>query len=230
MSYFADSFSAAFNLILSFDHNLYQVVFNSVMISLVAALIAGILAIPAGIVMALNQFIGKQMLQHLLNTLMAMPTVVIGLLLYGLFSRLGPLGHLDLLYTPTAIIIAESILIFPIMMNLAIAAISSADPRLVPTLISLGARSITLTIQVAKQTRFVMLAAVITGFGRAIGEVGAAMMLGGNIEGYTRTMTTAIALETSKGEFEMGLALGTLLLIIAFVINFALSWLQKVRP
>jgi tungstate transport system permease protein len=230
MSYFADSFSAAFNLILSFDHNLYQVVFNSVMISLVAALIAGILAIPAGIVMALNQFIGKQMLQHLLNTLMAMPTVVIGLLLYGLFSRLGPLGHLDLLYTPTAIIIAESILIFPIMMNLAIAAINSADPRLVPTLISLGARSITLTIQVAKQTRFVMLAAVITGFGRAIGEVGAAMMLGGNIEGYTRTMTTAIALETSKGEFEMGLALGTLLLIIAFIINFALSWLQKVRP
>ena len=158
---------------------------------------------------------------------MAMPTVLIGLLLYGLLSRLGPLGHLELLYTPTAIIIAEAILIFPIMMNLAIAAVTTADPRLVPTLISLGAKPFALAIQVAKQTRFIMLAALITGFGRAIGEVGAAMMVGGNIEGYTRTMTTAIALETSKGEFEVGLALGLLLLIIAFFVNFILSLLQR---
>jgi tungstate transport system permease protein len=122
---------------------------------------------------------------------------------------------------------AEAILIFPIMMNLAIAAVTAADPRLVPTLKSLGAKSTTLTIQVAKQTRFIMLAAIITGFGRAIGEVGAAMMVGGNIEGYTRTMTTAIALETSKGEFETGLALGLLLLAIAFLINFILSCLQQ---
>ncbi len=229
MNYFADSFNSAFNLILSFDHALYQVVFNSVYISLVAAVIAGLLAIPAGIIVALKDFKGKQLLQQILNTLMAMPTVVIGLLLYGLFSRLGPLGHLQLLYTPTAIIIAEAILIFPIIMNLAIAAVTSADKRLIPTLVSIGARSATLTFYVAKQTRFVMLAAFITGFGRAIGEVGAAMMLGGNIAGYTRTMTTAIALQTSKGEFELGLALGLLLLSIAFLINFLLSWLQRVR-
>ncbi len=229
MSYFSDSFSAAVDLITAFDPDLYQVVFTSVSISLVAALIAGLLAIPAGIVMALNQFNGKQLIQHSLNTLMAMPTVLIGLLLYGLFSRLGPLGHLELLYTPTAIIIAETILIFPIMMNLAIAAVTAADPRLVPTLISLGAKSTSLAIQVAKQTRFIMLSAVITGFGRAIGEVGAAMMIGGNIAGYTRTMTTAIALETSKGEFETGLALGLLLLFIAFLVNFILSYLQRVR-
>jgi tungstate transport system permease protein len=227
MSFFADAFSAAVDLITAFDPALYQIVFNSVSISLVAALIAGALAIPAGIVMALNQFIGKQIIQHTLNTLMAMPTVLIGLLLYGLLSRLGPLGHFELLYTPTAIIIAEAILIFPIMMNLAIAAVTTADPRLVPTLISLGAKPIALAVQVAKQTRFIMLAAIITGFGRAIGEVGAAMMVGGNIEGYTRTMTTAIALETSKGEFEVGLALGLLLLIIAFFVNFILSWLQR---
>jgi tungstate transport system permease protein len=113
------------------------------------------------------------------------------------------------------------------MMNLAIAAVTTADPRLVPTLISLGAKPLALVIQVAKQTRFIMLAAVITGFGRAIGEVGAAMMVGGNIEGYTRTMTTAIALETGKGEFEVGLALGLLLLLIAFFVNFILSWLQQ---
>lgn len=227
MSFFADSFSAAVDLITAFDPALYQVVFNSVSISLFATLIAGAVAIPAGIVMALNQFLGKQVIQHILNTLMAMPTVLIGLLLYGLLSRLGPLGHLELLYTPTAIIIAEAILIFPIMMNLAIAAVTTADPRLVPTLISLGAKPFALAIQVAKQTRFIMLAALITGFGRAIGEVGAAMMVGGNIEGYTRTMTTAIALETSKGEFEVGLALGLLLLIIAFFVNFILSLLQR---
>ena len=227
MSFFADSFSAAVDLITAFDPALYQVVFNSVSISLFAALIAGAVAIPAGIIMALNQFTGKQIIQHLLNTLMAMPTVLIGLLLYGLLSRLGPLGHLELLYTPAAIVIAEAILIFPIMMNLAIAAVTTADPRLVPTLISLGAKPFALAVQVAKQTRFIMLAAIITGFGRAIGEVGAAMMVGGNIEGYTRTMTTAIALETSKGEFEVGLALGLLLLIIAFFVNFILSLLQR---
>jgi len=229
MSYFADSLSAAIDLIASFDQALYEVVFNSISISLIAAIIAGVLAIPAGIIMALNQFVGKQLIQHILNTLMAMPTVLIGLLLYGLLSRLGPLGHLELLYTPTAIIMAEAILIFPIMMNLAIAAVTAADPRLVPTLKSLGAKSTTLTIQVAKQTRFIMLAAIITGFGRAIGEVGAAMMVGGNIEGYTRTMTTAIALETSKGEFEVGLALGLLLLLIAFLVNFILSCLQRAK-
>ncbi|MBT3505582.1 MAG: ABC transporter permease, partial [Piscirickettsiaceae bacterium] len=108
MSFFADSFAAAIDLITSFDQALYEVVFNSVSISLIAAVIAGALAIPAGITMALNQFIGKRLIQHILNTLMAMPTVLIGLLLYGLLSRLGPLGHLELLYTPTAIIMAEA--------------------------------------------------------------------------------------------------------------------------
>jgi tungstate transport system permease protein len=169
------------------------------------------------------------LIQHLLNTAMSMPTVVIGLLLYGLFSRLGPLGHLELLYTPTAVIIAEALLIFPIMMNLTVVAVTSTDHRLIPTLISLGANKAQLIYLAIKHCRFAILAAVITGFGRAIGEVGAAMMLGGNIEGYTRTMTTAIALETSKGEFEVGLALGILLLVFAFVINFMLSWLQSAR-
>tara|TARA_R110001606_G_scaffold395213_2_gene567110 strand:+ start:9218 stop:9904 length:687 start_codon:yes stop_codon:yes gene_type:complete len=227
MNYFTESLLAAFSLILSLDANIFRIVVTSVSISIIATLIAALLAIPAGVSMALNTFTGKATLQHLLNTLMSMPTVVIGLLLYGLFSRLGPLGSWGLLYTPTAIIIAETILVFPIMMNLTIAAVNSADPRLVPTLISLGAKPYTLTVHVVRATRYAMLAALVTGFGRAIGEVGAAMMLGGNIQGFTRTMTTAIALETSKGEFELGLALGLLLLIIAFALNFALSWLNK---
>jgi tungstate transport system permease protein len=227
MNYFIESLLAAFSLITSLDADIYRIVLTSVYISITATLIAAVMAIPAGVAMALNTFTGKASLQHLLNTLMSMPTVVIGLLLYGLFSRLGPLGNWGLLYTPTAVIIAEAILIFPIMMNLTIAAVNSADPRLVPTLISLGARPFTLTVHVIRATRYAILAALVTGFGRAIGEVGAAMMLGGNIQGFTRTMTTAIALETSKGEFELGLALGMLLLIIAFALNFALSWLNK---
>ena len=227
MNYFTESLFAALSLITSFDPDIYRIVLTSVSISITATLIAALLAIPAGVAMALNTFRGKASLQHILNTLMSMPTVVIGLLLYGLFSRLGPLGSWGLLYTPSAVIIAEAILIFPIMMNLTIAAVNSADPRLVPTLISLGARPYTLTVHVIRATRYAILAALVTGFGRAIGEVGAAMMLGGNIQGFTRTMTTAIALETSKGEFELGLALGLLLLIIAFALNFALSWLNK---
>jgi len=226
VNYFIDSLTAAAELIVSFDAEIYQLVLTSVVISITAAIIAASIAIPAGVTMALNSFHGKAFIQHLLNTLMAMPTVVIGLLLYGLLSRQGPLGHWELLYTPTAIIMAEAILIFPIMMNLAITAVHSADPRLVPTLITLGAKPFSLMINVIRTTRLAMLAAIITGFGRAIGEVGAAMMLGGNIEGFTRTMTTAIALETSKGEFEFGLALGLLLLIIAFALNFILSWLN----
>ena len=227
MNYFIESLSAAFTLIIGFDVTIYQIVLTSVVISVSASLIAASLAIPAGVAMALNQFRGKSFIQHLLNTLMAMPTVVIGLLLYGLFSRLGPLGNWGILYTPYAVIIAETILIFPIMMNLAITAVRSADPRLVPTLISLGAKPIPLMLHVIRTTRLAMLSALVTGFGRAIGEVGAAMMLGGNIEGFTRTMTTAIALESSKGEFELGLALGILLLFIAFLLNLSLSWLNK---
>lgn len=227
MDYFTHSLAGAIGLLASFDPAIYQIVLTSILISLTASIIAALLAIPSGVAMALNQFRGKAFAQHLLNTLMAMPTVVIGLLLYGLFSRQGPLGPLGILYTPTAVIIAETVLIFPIMMNLAITAVNSADSRLVPTLISLGARPLPLAIQVIRATRYAMFAAVITGFGRAIGEVGAAMMLGGNIAGSTRTMTTAIALETSKGEFQLGLALGLILLLFAFVLNMSLSLLNR---
>ena len=230
MAYFADALSAAGALIFSFDRDIYQVVMTSLAISTVAALFAALIAVPAGIWVALNHFRGKQLICHLLNTLMAMPTVVIGLLLYGLFSRLGPLGYLGLLYTPTAIIIAEALLILPIIMNLTLVAVSNADARLVPTLISLGARHLTLAAYVARELHAAIIAAIITGFGRAIGEVGAAMIVGGNISGLTRTMTTAIALETSKGEFEFALALGLLLLTIAFVVTALLSWLQKPAP
>lgn len=227
MNYFAESLLAALQLLLNLDADVWQVITTSVMISVIAAILAAVLAVPAGVMMAINSFPGKNSLQHLLNTLMAMPTVVIGLLLYGLLSRMGPLGDWGLLYTPTAIIMAQAILILPIMMNLTITAVKGADPRLLPTLKSLGADRRQQTFQIMRTVRLAIVIAIISGFGRAIGEVGAAMMLGGNIEGYTRTMTTAIALETSKGEFELALALGIVLLLIAFLLNFTLSALDK---
>lgn len=205
----------------------WQVVGTSLKISVIAVLAASALGIPLGILIALNNFPGKRLVQQILNTLMAMPTVVVGLLLYGLLSRRGVFGDLGLLYTPWAVVIAECLLILPILVNLTMVAVQSSDRRLLPTLQALGANRRQTMWMVLLEARFAIMAAVVTGFGRAIGEVGAAMMLGGNIEGFTRTMTTAIALETSKGEFEFALALGLLLLTIAFAVNFFLQFLQR---
>jgi len=226
MEYFSESILAAIGLIVDFDKDLYQIVATSVKISCIALLIAALIGVPVGGWVALSSFRGKYFLQSLLNTLMAMPTVMIGLIFYGLLSRRGPLGDFGLLYTPTAVVIGEFVLILPIIINLAASAVNSSDPRLVSTLQSMGANKWQLLSLVLLEVRMAVAIAVLTGFGRAIGEVGAAMMLGGNIQGVTRTMTTAIALETSKGEFELGLALGILLLAIAFSVNWLLQRLH----
>jgi len=223
MHYFSESFFSALDLIIQFDPEIYQIAWTSIKISLIATLIASVFGLLLGIVVAITQFPGKHLIQQILNTLMAMPTVMIGLIFYGLLSRQGPLGGFGLLYTETAVIIGETCLILPLIMNMTLIAVQSTDQRLVSTLTMLGAKPYQQIIPIISELRFTLLAAVITGFGRAIGEVGAAMMLGGNIQGLTRTMTTAIALETSKGDFELGLALGLLLLIIAFSINFLLQ-------
>ena len=227
MNYFLDSFLAALKLIFQFDLKTYRIVWTSLELSLSATALAAALAVPLGAYAALREFAGKRLLQQLLNTLMAMPTVMIGLIFYGFFSRQGPLGELGLLYTPTAVIIGETTLIFPLIMNLAMTAVQSADARLFATLLALGATGWQQLRLVLSEIRLALFVAVVTGFGRAIGEVGTAMMLGGNIQGLTRTMTTAIALETNKGEFERGLALGLLLLLIAFAVNFLLQNLQR---
>ncbi|MCK5354615.1 MAG: ABC transporter permease [Methyloprofundus sp.] len=226
MDYFTESTLAALKLLLQFNPEIYLIVWTSLKIALIATLLAAAIAIPIGIIIAVNSFIGKRLLLQCLNTLMAMPTVMIGLIFFGLLSRRGLLGDYGLLYTETAVIIGEASLILPIIINMTVVAVLSADSRLLPTLKSMGATQAQLIIPLLKELRYVVLAAVITGFGRAIGEVGAAMMLGGNIHGTTRTMTTAIALETSKGNFELGLALGIVLLLIAFMVNFLLQQLS----
>jgi tungstate transport system permease protein len=225
MSYFSQAILSAIQLIIQFDAEIYQIVWTSVKLSLCATFFAALFGVFLGIMTAITEFPGKRLIQQILNTLMAMPTVMIGLIFYGLLSRRGPLGDFGLLYTETAVIIGEACLILPLIMNLTLVSVQSADKRLLSTLKMLGAKTHQQIIPIASELRFTILAGIVTGFGRAIGEVGAAMMLGGNIQGLTRTMTTAIALETSKGDFELGLALGMLLLIIAFSINFVLHQL-----
>ncbi len=227
MNFFSQSLIQAFDLIFQFDPSVWGVVWVSVKVSMLAVILSSLIAIPLGSFVALNNFSGKQFLQYILNTLIAIPTVVVGLILYGLLSRQGILGNFGLLYTFWAIVIGECLLVFPVILNLTITAIHSADSRLLPTLLSLGASRWQLIFIVLKETRLAVSSALVFGFGRAIGEVGIAMMLGGNIEGHTRTMTTAIALETSKGEFEFALALGLILLIIAFIVNVGLQRLNR---
>ena len=226
MDYFYSSFVAAFKLIVDLDPAIFEIVWVSVRVSICSALLAAIVGVPLGGIIALYKFPGKAGLELILNSLVALPTVTIGLLFYGLFSRNGPLGEYGLLYTPIAIIIGELVLILPIVVNLTIAAVLSADPRLLSTLKMLGANRFQQLFLVLREMHRSIIAGIVTGFGRAIGEVGVAMMLGGNIQGFTRTMTTAIALETNKGEFEFALALGLLLLAVAFSVNSALHLLK----
>lgn len=228
-SFFLDAINKSSSLIFNFDKELFFVVWTSLRISLIAVFIASIIAVPLGIVVALKLFPGRNLLLSILNTMMALPTVVVGLLLYGLLNRQGVLGDLGLLFTPAAMIIGQSILVMPIILNLSIAAANGADPRLRLTCLSLGASLFQQGLIYVDEVRFALMAAIVTGFGRAIGEVGVAMMLGGNIDGFTRTMTTAIALETSKGDFEFALALGFMLLLVAFVVNILLQQFQELK-
>ena len=229
MDYFLQALGAASTLIFSFDRNIYIIVWTSLYISLVAVILASLAGIPLGLLVHFRSFPGKGMVLQLLNTLMALPTVVVGLFLYGMLTRQGPLGDLDILYTPLAIVIGECILILPIIWNLSISAAASADPRILATCKALGASPLQQSLLFVNEIRYALVAAVVAGFGRAVGEVGVAMMLGGNINGFTRTMTTAIALETSKGEFEFALALGLLLLATAFVVNLLLQRFQRLN-
>jgi tungstate transport system permease protein len=226
---FAQSVRTAFALIISADREVYAAVWTSVSTAGWSTVIASLIGIPAGMTIGVSDFPLKRFSVILLNSLMAMPTVVVGLLLFGLLSRQGMLGSFGLLFTPKAIILGQSVLATPIIANYVVVAVRAADVRILPTALTLGAGPLQSFAQLSNEIRFGIMAAVIAGFGRVISEVGVAMMLGGNIRGYTRTMTTAIALETSKGEFAFGLALGMVLMLISFSINIGLSFMQERR-
>jgi len=225
--YIIEGIDKAFQLIFTLDREIFAIVLRSLRISLTAIILASLMGGPLGFLMAVKDYWGKKFTVVLVNTLLALPTVVVGLIVYSLISRRGPMGVFGILYTPSAMIIGQFILATPIIIALTYSAVQGIDKRVRNTSLTLGATESQSAWMVIKEARYAVLAAVITGFGRVIAEVGAAMLLGGNIKGSTRTMTTAIALETSKGEFGFGIALGIILLIIAFSINILLHYFQS---
>ncbi|MBW1634813.1 MAG: ABC transporter permease [Deltaproteobacteria bacterium] len=221
-----DSVQSAFLLLFSFDPELLEIVGVSLKVSFGATLIASFVGIPAGFIVAYSVFPGKRFLLTCLNTLLALPTVVIGLFVYSFISRRGIFGSFDLLYTQKAIIIGQVILIVPVIMTLTIAAVNRIDSRYRVTALTLGANRFQMALVIMKEARYGIFAAVIAAYGRVIAEVGISMMLGGNARGFTRTMTTAMALEYDKGEFVLAVALGITLMTFAFGINMLFHFFQ----
>ena len=229
MDFIVEGIQKAFQLIFTLDSEIFSIVLLSLRVSLTAVILASLLGVYLGFLMAVKDYWGKRFSVSLVNTLLALPTVVIGLIVYSLISRRGPLGIFGLLYTPLAMIIGQFILAVPIIIALTHSAVQGIDKRVRNTALTLGATEAQSAWTLIKEARYAVLAAVITGFGRVIAEVGAAMMLGGNIKGSTRVMTTAIALETAKGEFGFAIALGIILLFVAFSINILLHYFQDKR-
>jgi tungstate transport system permease protein len=226
MNYILDGLKQGAALLLPPSGEILQIVALSLAVSGAATLLASLAAIPASLFLALKEFRGKRLLVGLVNTAMAVPAVLIGLLVYGLVSRRGPLGTLGMLYTPGAMVLAQALLAFPLITALALAALKGIARDARDLALSLGANRRQLAAAVIRQGRFAFLTAIIAGFSRVIGETGMTLMVGGNIKGQTRVLTTAISLETMKGNFELGIALGIVLLLAALAVNIALQGLQ----
>lgn len=220
-------FTKAIELIISLDPEVMEIAGSSLRISVTSCLLASLLCLPLGSLIHFHNFCGKRALVNVVQTLFSVPTVIIGLFVFVLFSRAGPLGGFGIMFTPTAMVIGQMILVMPILLGLTISALSGVSREVVDTAISLGASGPQTALVVVREARYAVLAAVIMGFGRAISEVGCALMVGGNIRGFTRVITTAISLETSKGDLELSIALGIILLFLALVVNVALNRLQQ---
>ena len=210
-----------------FDSEVLQITFLSLQVSTIATIISLLIGLPLGTWLALGNFRGRSFLLSIVNTGMALPPVVVGLVVAITLWRSGPLGDLKLIYTPWAIVIAQTIIAAPVVTGLTAAALEALDPRLQQQLLGLGASRLQMIWHLWREARLPLLAALMAGFGSVISEVGASMMVGGNIRGQTRVLTTAIVLETSKGEFEKALALSALLLTLTYLINLALTSIQQ---
>jgi tungstate transport system permease protein len=210
-----------------FDPEVWQIRTLSLQVSAIATLVSLLIGLPFGTWLALGSFPGRSVILSIINTGMALPPVVVGLVVAMTLWRSGPLGDLRLIYTPIAIIIAQTVISAPVVTGLTAAALEALDPRLQQQLLGLGASRGQMIWYLWREARLPLLAALMAGFGSVISEVGASMMVGGNIRGQTRVLTTAIVLETSKGEFDTALALSALLLVITYLINLALTWIQQ---
>ncbi|MGH7772935.1 MAG: ABC transporter permease [Candidatus Binatia bacterium] len=217
----------ALSLLFTGDPEIWAVTWLSLKISGSATLLSLLLGIPIGIMLALTQFPGRSITVALINTGMGLPPVVVGLFVSVFLWRSGPLGFLELLYTPTAMVIAQLIIALPIVAGLTMAAFQTLNPNLSLQLLGIGASKPQLLWLLCKEARLPLLAAVMAGFGGVISEVGASMMVGGNIRGQTRVLTTATVMETGKGNFEIAIALGLILLILTFAVNFVLTHIQQ---
>jgi tungstate transport system permease protein len=220
------AFAEAFRLIISADADVLTIVSASLRFSLTSTAIASLIGLPAGIALANSRIRFKRIIEDMLNTMLSIPTVVVGLFVYALLYSRGPLGGFHMLFSPAAIVLGQTILIVPLIASLASSSVSVVNPVVRETALTLGAGRFRTILAVASEAQGALLVACITAFGRVVGEVGISLLLGGNILGYTRTITTAISLQTSKGEFALGLALGMILLFAAFMVNIAARLLR----
>lgn len=223
MSEITDGIQQAVHLIITLNPDVMQIAALSLYISLSATLIAAIISIPLAALIHFSDFYGKRAVIIVIQTLYSVPTVVVGLVIYLFISKSGPLGFLGLLFTPEGMILGQTVLIIPIMTGLVLSALSGVDRGISDTLIALGATGSQKIFEIIKEARYAILSAVVLGFGRAIAEVGVAMMIGGNIRGDTRVLTTAITLETGMGDFGLSIALGIILLTVALIVVVTLN-------
>jgi len=217
----------AFELLISFDPEVMGITWLSLKISGTATFISLFIGVSTGTIVALTSFPGRKLVVTLINTGMGLPPVVVGLFVTILIWRNGPLGFLDILYTPYAMIIAQAIIATPIVMGISLAAIQNLPPNLRLQILSLGASRLQMVWILVKESKLPLLAAVMAGFGGVISEVGASIMVGGNIKGYSRVLTTATVMETGKGNFDIAIALGIILLLLAFMVNLFLTHVQQ---
>jgi tungstate transport system permease protein len=224
-----EGFRQALGLLLGADPEIVEVLLFSLQVSGTATALALALGVPAGAILALTRFPGRTLLVSAVNTGMGLPPVVVGLFVSLLFWRRGPLGALELLYTPAAIVVAQAVIATPIVAGITLAAVQSVPALFRLQLLGLGASRLQALGWVLREARLPMLAAVMAGFGAVISEIGASLMVGGNIKGQTRTLTTAMVLETGKGNFDVAIALALLLLLLIFLVNWALTAVQQRR-
>ncbi|MFO7972347.1 MAG: ABC transporter permease [Desulfobacterales bacterium] len=227
MNFIVEGFFEAYNLLVSGNPETYSAILATVKVSSCSMICSLILGIPLGFCLGYFDFSGKKPLRTIVDTLMALPTVFIGLLVYAFITRRGPLGNFGLLFTLPGIAIGQTILALPIVIGLSATAVENLDRKLRITIMSMGANRRQLFLTSLWESRHGMLAGAIAAYGRVMTEVGISMMVGGNIKWHTRTITTAIALETNKGQFGMGVALGLVLLAIAFCVNLSVSFLRR---
>ena len=217
----------AFELVVGFDQEIWAITWMSLKISASATGIALLLGMPLGVMLAMARFTGRGVVIALVNTGMGLPPVVVGLFISLFLWRSGPLGFLEWIYTPTAMVLAQVVIALPIVAGLTLASFQNLDPRLSLQLLGVGASKPQLLWLLCREARLPLLAAVMAGFGGVISEVGASMMVGGNIRGQTRVLTTATVLETAKGNFDVAIALSVILLLLTFAINLFLTSIQQ---